>query len=334
MYGILLSKKFFLDTTNHIDIDWQMVKLFLIILAIVVVYFLSNIILRHFSALVQKFSTRIGIFSRTKEYALQRFVYQHRNHPISRLYSWVNIQLIALDFKRRGVSPIGYLLFWGFISIILGISTVLILGMSMAIIPLLIVILFICLLIFTRVLVSERLEAREEAVMNAIDLIVPEIGNGVKNAILTYRYTFADNVKDDFEVFLTNIQDRGYTFNDAMINLADSLGPVFLDFAQKAMYFERVGEKEMVDIFSDIVETNRLRRQLRDENKLKFQALKSSFIVSTIIVVGYFFYLMFTDDWSRNFFLHETGGQILLILMLLIIFLVLAFVTTIRSRNI
>ena len=65
-----------------------------------------------------------------------------------------------------------------------------------------------------------------------------------------------------------------------MYILADNLGMVFQDFAQKAIYFEAVGEREMVEIFADITETNRLRRQLRDENNNAFVTLKSSFLIS------------------------------------------------------
>ena len=79
-------------------------------------------------------------------------------------------------------------------------------------------------------------------------------------------HNFAPSVREDFQAFIVNIQDRGYTFEDAMFILSDNLGLVFKDFAQKAIYFEAVGEREMVEIFADIVETNRLRRQLRDEN--------------------------------------------------------------------
>ena len=90
----------------------------------------------------------------------------------------------------------------------------------------------------------------------------------------------------------------------------------------------------MLDIFSDITETNRLRRQLRDENKIIFANLKTSFMVSTLMTVGYFCFIMVTDDFSRNFFLVQPIGQLLLIIIILVIFLVLAYISTIKSRAI
>ncbi|MBR4313821.1 MAG: hypothetical protein IKP66_02810 [Lachnospiraceae bacterium] len=279
-------------------------------------------------------SKKIGTYSVTKEYALQRYVYQHRNSLLAKLYMWVNEQLIALGLKRQGVTAVGYLLFWALMALIIGITINLVLGLNVFFAPLLVCILFICLLIMTRVMVSERMEKREADVMNAIDLIVPEVKNGVKNAIITYKDNFAPSLREDFAAFITNIQDRGYTFPDAMYILADNLGLVFYDFAQKAIYYEAVGEKEMLDIFSDITETNRLRRQLRDENQSAFANLKAQFFISTLMTGGYFIFLMITDDFSREFFLQNPVGQFLLICMLLVVFGVLSYITTIKSQAI
>lgn len=325
---------FFLDTSTHFSVSRDLVILLCVAIGIIVCYFLSfqiQVILAKFS---KWFSKHIGTYSVSKEYYLQRYVYQHRNSMISKLYSWVNEQLIALGLKRQGVTAFGYLMFWTIISIVIG--TILGFLFSMGVFFTLVfwVLCLFCLLIMTRVLVSERMERRESDIMNAVDLIVPEVGNGVKNAIITYKDNFAPSLREDFEAFVTNIQDRGYTFNDAMYILADNLGNVFTDFAQKAIYFEASGEHDMLEIFSDITETNRLRRQLRDENTNIFANLKASFMMSTFMTVGYFIFLMITDAYSRNFFLTETLGKALLVVIVMVIFLVLAYISTIKSRAI
>ena len=178
------------------------------------------------------------------------------------------------------------------------------------------------------------MEKREADIMNAVDLIVPEVRNGVKNAIIAYKDNFAPSLRDDFAAFISNIQDRGYSFDDAMYILADNLGIVFLDFAQKSIQYEKAGEYEMLDVFTDLTETNRLRRQLRDENTAIFAGLKTQFTVSVLMVVGYFLFLMVTDAFSRNFFLQNPVGQVMLIADVLIVFLVLAYISTIKSRAI
>lgn len=325
---------FELNETYRLDVGKNLVVLTLIVLGIILLYFFSFQIQVTLSKWITKLSKKIGTYSVTKEYLLQRYVYQHRTSLLAQLYMWVNEQLIALGLKRQGVTAFGYLLFWALMAIIMGVVIDIALGLNVMFTPLLCVILFVCLLILTRVLVSERMEKREADVMNAVDLIVPEVRNGVKNAIITYKDNFAPSLREDFAAFIANIQDRGYTFPDAMYILADNLGLVFYDFAQKAIYYEAVGEKEMLDIFSDITETNRLRRQLRDENQGIFAKLKTSFVVATLMTVGYFLFLMVTDDFSRDFFLNKPVGQVLLIIMLLVVFLVLAYITTIKSRAI
>ena len=325
---------FKIDTTNTIIVGRDLVILGLIVCTIIILYFFSIQIQTFIAKIGKKISIKIGTYSVTREYTLQRYIYQHRNSLVAKLYMWVNEQLIALGLKREGVTPFGYLMFWAIISCVIGVVTVFVLSLSLWMTPLLCCILFVCLLILTRVMVSERMEKREADVMNAIDLIVPEVRNGVKNAIITYKDNFAPNLREDFAAFIANIQDRGFTFTDAMYILADNLGMVFFDFAQKAIYYEAIGESEMLDIFSDITETNRLRRQLRDENKIIFANLKTSFVVSTLMTVGYFCFIMLTDDFSRNFFLVQPIGQLLLIIIILVIFLVLAYISTIKSRAI
>ena len=315
-----------------VEVSGDLVKLVVIALAFFLIYFFSfhlQVILAKF---LKKFSEKLGVFSASKEFVIQRYVYQHSSGFIATFYNWVNQQLVALGMKHLGVSVFGYLMFWAVISFIVAVILDVILMMGFGFFPILYGMVFVIVLVLTRVMVSERMEKREADVMNAIDLIVPEVHNGIKNAIVTYKDNFAPSVRDDFQIFITNIQDRGYSFADAMYILADSLGMVFQDFAQKAIYFESVGEREMVEIFNDITETNRLRRQLRDENNNAFTNLKSSFVVSALMTAGYFVFLMITDDFSRDFFLMQTAGKFLLIIMVGIVFAVLAYITTIKSK--
>lgn len=323
-----------INQSSHWEVSDDLVKLVVVALLVFVIYFFSYQLQGFLAKLWQDLGKKIGIYATSKEYAYQKYIYQHSTGLAAKLYNWVNMQLIALGLKRLGVSVVGYLLFWGFISCVIGLILSIFLGMGLAFFPLLFGMIYVITLVMTRVMVSERMEKREADVMNAIDLIVPEVRNGIKNAIIAYRENFDPSVQDDFNAFITNIQDRGYTFEDAMYILADSLGTVFQDFAQKAIYFESVGEREMVEIFADITESNRLRRQLRDENNNAFVSLRASFIVSAGMVFAYFIFLMFTDDFSRKFFLTETVGKFLLLCMIGVVFAVLSYITTIKSKQI
>ena len=323
-----------INQTHHFTVDEGLIKIIVIGLSLFVAYFFGNYIQKFVFTKARQFAEKIGVYSATKEFQFQKYVYQHSTGFVAWVYNWVNQQLIALGLKRVGVTFVGYFLFWGTTSLIVSVVVDIVAEMGLTFLPMLFLIFFVGSLIMTRVVVSERMEMREADVMNAIDLIVPEVRNGIKNAIVQYKDNFAPSVRDDFQVFITNIQDRGYTFEDAMFILADNLGMVFQDFAQKAIYFEAVGEREMVEIFADISETNRLRRQLRDENNNSFATLKATFIISVGMVVAYFIFLLITDEFSRVFFLTTTPGKFLLLGMVVVVFAVLSYITTIKSRAI
>lgn len=331
---VLFNAQFHIENASHITISSDFVRLFVVIMALVVVYFLSSQILKNLAKVTQFIGLKLGTYSTNKDYELQRYVYQHPHSLLSNFYTFINEQLLALGLKRAGVSVVGYLLFWAVIAIIAGTLVGLILMLGPAITVLVWGCFFFVEIVMTRVVVSERMEKRESDVMNAVDLIVPEVGNGVKNAILQYMDNFAPSLQADFRAFVNNIQERGYSFEAAMYILADNLGLVFKDFAQKAIYYEAIGDKNMQDIFTDISETNRLRRQLRDENASEFAGLKTTFLVSAGMTAAYFMFLMVTDSFSRYFFLQFWVGKVLLILMILVVFCVLAFITTIKSKAI
>lgn len=317
-----------------IVVSKDLVSLALIFIVVIAGYFLGFQVQKVISRFYKGFEKRLGSFTTRREYAIQRYVYQHRSSLIAKLYNWVNAQIIALGLKNLGVTPLGYLIFWGFVAFILTMIIGIITGMTIVSTTFFWGIIYACLLIMTRVIVSERMEKRETDVMDAIDLIIPEIGNGVKNSILRYQDNFPASLRTEFKSFVSNIQDRGYSFNDAMYILADQLGDIFTDFAQKAIFYEAIGEADMIDIFTDITETNRIRRELRDNNTTVFNNLKVSFIASAGITFGYFLFLMLTDSFSRQFFLQESVGKFLLIVIVLVIFGVLSFITTIKSKAI
>ena len=312
----------------------RIILLITIVAIVAGVYFFSFQLQKFLSSAGTSISKKIGTFSTSREYAVQRYVYLHRSSLIAKLYNWINEQLIAAGMKRVGVTPVGYMLFWGTISAITAIVIGIICNLNVFLYVVIFFILVAVFLVATRVFVAGKMEKREADVMDALDLIIPEIGSGVKNAIARYVDNFSPSLQQDFKIFLSNIQDRGMSFEDAMFILADSLGNIFKDFAQKAVFYEALGEEDMRGIFDDIVETNRQRRELRYNNNLEFGVLRLSFIISAGVTIGYFIFLMATDWFSRYFFLTTTWGNILLVAIVLTIFGVLSYIATIKSRAI
>lgn len=299
---------------------------------VVVVYFFSFQIQKMFVMGGSKLAKKIGTWSVSREYALQRYVFINPGSIIASLYNWVNEQIIALGLKRYGVTPVGFAAFWCLISGVLTILTWWLMDLGIFLLIPLYVVVTMLTFTMTRVYVSNKIISRELEIMDAEDLIIPEIKCGVQNAIMRYLDNFSPALQPDFRAFVTNITDRGYSFNDAMYILADSLGVTFKDFAQKAIFYEAAGEDDMVDIFTDIVETNRLRRELRTENQAVFAELTTSFIVSTGIVAVFGGYMLLHDDFTYNFFFNNEIGKVIFLSMFVIVLGVLSYITTIKSR--
>src|SRR5574344_1175117 len=156
----------------------ETIKFFIVIGVVLAIYFFSYQIQKLSSGVLSKISSKIGTYSVNKEYAIQRYIYLHRGSKIAKLYVWVNEQLIATGLKRNGVTPIGYMIFWGFVSVVMSVLIKLFAGFDIGSMFVLFVVLYVVMLVTTRVLVAEKMEKREADVIHAIDLRVPEIHNG------------------------------------------------------------------------------------------------------------------------------------------------------------
>ena len=149
----------------------DLVMMFMVVAIILVGYFLSFQLQRMIAFITNKFHSRLGNFATRKEYALQRYVYHHRGSIVAKFYNWVNAQIISLGLKNLGVTPIGYLIFWAFISFLLAVGVSVLTKSNLISVSFYWFVIYFCLLIMTRVIVSGRMEKRESDVMDAIDLI-------------------------------------------------------------------------------------------------------------------------------------------------------------------
>lgn len=309
-----------------------LIRFVLVILVCFLLYFFSNQLQKLSARILTLVSEKVGTFSLDKEYSLQRYVFLNRHSVISRVYNWINEQIISLGLKREGVTPMGYLCFWAILCIPFSLFVWKVLDMSVFSILGLYLVCYGVILLLTRVYVSSSIEKREMDIMDAMDLIVPDIKNGVQNAIVRYQDNFALSIRGDFKAFISNIETRGYPFDRAMHILSDSLGLPFRDFAQKCIFYEHLGEEDQAEIFANIVEQNSLKRQLRSDNTEKFASLKFAFGVSSIITAVYGVFCISTDEFTRNFLLYTNFGKILLVAMILTVVGVLSYITTVKAR--
>lgn len=312
--------------------DLYVMVAFLVVF-LLTVYFFSyqlQLLLARFLHWVGK---RVGSYSKHSEESLRRFVFLNRTSVVSKGYWFLNDLVITLDLKLVGVTPFGFLVFWAFIAVVIAVVLTSFLHMGFfGVLPIFGVSLVLE-LVLIRVVVSERIEKRESCVMDAIDLIIPELRGGVKNAILLHMSNFSPMIADDFKEFDINVNRRKMSFENAMLVLSDNLGIVFRDFAQKAISYEASGDTDMLDIFVEIVETNRLRRELRDDMNTRYAEVRKDFVVSSILMVAYGVYTMLTDEFTRNALTNTTWGKFLVIFMVVDTVAVLAYISLIKSKS-
>ena len=133
--------------------------------------------------------------------------------------------------------------------------------------------------------------------------------------------------------FIDDIQNKGYSFKQAMGILNDKLGANFTDFAQKAVLYEEKADETMEDIFSSIIETNRQRRTLRHVNNIKFSELRTQFVVSSLLIAGYAIFSTVFDPFIFQFLTQNAFGKLLLIGDIVIFAFVLSYLASIKAKS-
>lgn len=263
-------------------------------------------------------------FSRTAQLNKYSFAYK--------VYHFFDELIINLDMKKDNVTVTGLLVFIVSLSLAGGIVLAYIMSSFGLLIPITAAF-FYLIVVLLRFGGLMQYEQREAEIMDAVDLLVSDIRGGIYNAVLKYKDSFHPNVRPYFMNFIDDIQNKGYSFKQAMGILNDRLGSNFTDFAQKAVLYEDKADETMEDIFSSIIETNRQRRTLRYINNVKFTELRTQFIVSFILIVGYAVFSALFDPFIFQFLTQNYFGKCLLIGDIVVVAFVLSYLASIKAKS-
>ena len=169
--------------------------------------------------------------------------------------------------------------------------------------------------------------------MDAIDLLVSDVKSGIFNSIIRYQNSFHESIRPYFLECIDDVQNKGYSFTTAMESLTDKLGYSFSDFAQKAIYYESKREEGSEGIFGAIIELNRQRRILRRENAIAFKTIKTSLIVSSLMIFAFAMYTGLTDPFISNFLSNTILGRIMILVDVLLVAFVINYLAGIRAKT-
>lgn len=249
-----------------------------------------------------------------------------------KVYYFFEELIINLDMKKDNVTVTGLLTFILSVSFAGAIVLAFIMESVGMILPIFCSFIYLVIVILKFMAIS-KYEQRESEIMDAVDLLVSDVRGGIYNAILRYRDSFHPNIRPFFLAFIDDIQNKGYSFRQAMASLNDKLGYNFTDFAQKAILYEDKADNTMEDIFSSIIETNRQRRTLRYINNIKFTELRTQFIVSFLLIIGYGVFATIWDPFIFQFLTGTFWGKLMLIIDIVIVAFVLSYMASIKSKS-
>lgn len=263
---------------------------------------------------------------------LQRTANLNKDSIIYAIYRYFEVLIENMDLHSAGVTVGGMLLFMSIVSVIMTcfLSSIFHFG---TLFPICAIAVFIIIMIIFRVVASTKVETREEAIMDTVDLLVSDIKGGVQNTILKYITSIDPTIKPYFENFLDSIDNRHTSFSQAMMQLNKDLGITFTDFAHKSIYYERKADKGLEDIFSDIIEKNKNRRILRDVNNRIFANLRIQLVLSLIIIGIFAVVSVLTDSSMRMILTQTTIGRLLIIADILVVGIVMGYITNVKAKS-
>jgi hypothetical protein len=239
-----------------------------------------------------------------------------------------------LDLERDGVTVTGMLLFISIVAFVITMFLNTLLKFGFSLFGLAFCAVWFVFFVLFRFVSLTRTERREALIMDAIDLMVSDIKDGVYNVMQRYLEAdaFHPEIKPYIAEFVDNIKNKGYSFKDSMLQLNSHLGYTFTDFAYKAIMYEEKRDDNMDDLFSTIIETNRNRRTLRAINNMAFNDLKLELIISLLIILVYGAVLMMTESFVYEFFTTMMFGRILIIIDVVALGCVLLYITNIKAQ--
>lgn len=239
--------------------------------------------------------------------------------------------IVNLDLTKDNVTPTGLVTFIGSISLAGTLVLSFFIKDVLLVVPMFFALFYFIVVVF-RFMGLMKFEEKEAMIMDVEDYIASDIKDGVLNAVQRYHKSFHPKIRPYFDEFIDNVIMKGFGFKRSMLILNDQLGYTFNSFTTKALLYEEKADDDLVEIFSEIIETNRIKRELRAENNDKFNSLRVNFIVSFGLIMGFGLFSVFTDPYMYNFFLNTFLGKVFIVADLVLVAFVLSYIAGVKSK--
>lgn len=176
-------------------------------------------------------------------------------------------------------------------------------------------------------------DVRIESVIEAENIICNNIKIGVVPAVRESLAAMPKEIRTDFRDFVDNVEYKNCHIKTALQELNTKLGGIADDFIKKCIVFELEEERGVVGMFSDVVEINNIRMQMRTEMKRRFEEVLNEFKIGAIMVFGFLGGVIALYPNVREFYFNSIIGNIVLALDALILIAEFVYITYLRAQE-
>lgn len=250
-----------------------------------------------------------------------------------KLYRFLNDLIIDLGMSGTGITP--YELLW--ITVILtliitGILCQLLFGsIAMLIILGPIFTLAVFCVMYTRANIAH--DTRIESVIEAENIICNNIKVGVVVAVRDSLNVLPASVRQDFQDFVNNVETKNTHVRTALMELNAKLGGIADDFIKKCIVFETEEQHGISGMFTDVIQVNNIRMQLRIEMKRRFEEVVNSFVMGALMIFIFLGGVLVVYPDVREFYFTNFIGNVIIAIDALILVLEYVYITMLRAQE-
>lgn len=252
------------------------------------------------------------------------------------IYRFFNDLIIDLGLKRKGCTPYEFLTFTVIVAIFVGILACVFLFHNTNVLFVAVVscIAYIAELSFFYTRANIIHDKRIDAVIESENVICNDITKGVVVGVRNSLPLMPEIVRDEFKVFLDNVENKNYHIKTALQELNNNLGSIADDFIKQCIVFELEEEHGVAGMFKDIVAVNNIKTELRNNAKRRYEETMQQFVIGAGMILVCLGGAIAVYPELSEFYLRKPIGQIVLCIDFLILLGEYVYITKMRAKKV
>ncbi len=236
---------------------------------------------------------------------------QRKRSPRHQYYAFVNELLAALHLKTIGITVEGLTIVALLLTLLFTLVTQIVMR---GIVMFVLVYAVIYITILAMLYLASRVGAleRKKNILNSIDILCSVMQDGIVIAVEGSIHLLPAAMKPTFTKFLRNINNLNISVEESLIILNNDVGPLFDEFCETAISFERERAPGMEQLFSFIVVDN-AKEALRDVKLGRASAAANrDFFASCGLMIVMLVYTIMSYDYVAKMYVTQVGNFILM----------------------